>query len=109
MSTNTSYGTWNNHGDRLTSNVETTVEDSLNGGSGEWVERMRTSGAIAKIISDYRDAIEAALPPSVSLCGDQFIGPAYEADCDWDGDLDISGCIKAIDLYAIVERHDIDN
>lgn len=108
MSTTTTYGSWNNHGDSYALTVEATVENSLNGAPFEWVERLTESGALATIVSEYRDEIEAALPPSVSLCGNEFIGPACVKDRDWEGDLDISGRIEEIDLFAIVERHDPD-
>lgn len=108
MITTTSYGTWNNHGDAYALTVEASVAEALGGAPNEWCERMENSGAIAKIVSEYRAAIEAALPPSVSLCGDEFIGPAYEADVDWDGELDLTARIEKINLFEIVEHHDVD-
>lgn len=109
MITMTDYGSWTNHGDRSNESVEATIRDAINGGDNEWLERMETSGALDRIASDYRDAIEAALPDNVNLAGNDFIGPYYEADCDWDGELDIAALIEEIDLQAIVERHDVDN
>ena len=108
MTTTTSYGTWCNHGDRYNVSVEATVTDYIGGGDREWRERVESSGAFDKMVSDYRDAVNEALPASVSLCGDEFYGPYYEADHDWDGELDIAGLIEDIDLGEIVERHDPD-
>lgn len=108
MVTTTGYGTWNNHGDRSNLTVEATIADFINGGDDDWRERIETSGAFEKMAADYRAEINEALPDGVSLCGNEFIGPYYAADCDWDGDLDISGIIGSVDLGAIVERHDPD-
>jgi len=117
ITTTTSYGTWVNHGDRYNVSVEATLTDHINGGGSEWCDRVESTGAFAKMAADYRAAIADALPDSVSLCGDEFIGPAYPEDDEWDGyatdedgRLDISACIENadIDLDAIIERHDPD-
>jgi hypothetical protein len=109
MITTTSYGTWNNHGDHTNTTIGGTVLDCINGGDAEWRERVESSGALDRMVADYRDAISAALPDSVSLCGDEFTGPYYAKDCEWAGDLDIAAIVEAIDLGAIVERHDPDS
>ena len=109
MITNTDYGTWVNHGDQYNVSVEATLTDYLNGGDSEWCERVEASGALDAMARDYRDAINAALPKGVTLCGNNFYGPYYPADYTWDGELDISEIIEGIDLGAIVERHDPDN
>jgi hypothetical protein len=109
MVTTTDYGTWNNHGDRTNTTVAATIADAINGGDAEWRERMDESGALDRIESDYRQAINDALPASVSLCGSEFYGPYYQDDRDWDGELDIAETINGINLFAIVETHDIDN
>lgn len=108
MTTTTDYGTWNNHGDRGELTVEATVANFLNGGDTDWQERVESSGAFDKMVADYRDAIQAALPDGVYLTGNEFIGPAYEADHTWEGELDLHGRIEGIDLGPIVERHDPD-
>jgi len=108
MTTTTSYGTWNNHGDRWHSTVEDTVSNTLDGGAPEWRERMHSSGAFAQICSEYRAQIEEALPPDVSLCGNEFYGPSDDTEKSWEGELDISSLIEDIDLEAIVEKHNID-
>lgn len=105
----TNYGNW--AADTRSSNGEpgADVLDYINGGDADWRARVKSSGALDRMIKDYRDAINAALPNSVSLIGDQFIGPYYEKDRDWDGDLDIAAIVEGVDLGAIVERHDPDN
>lgn len=108
MVTTTSYGTWNNHGDKYNTSVEASVTDAINGGDADWRERVDSTGAFDSIVADYRQAINDALPDSVSLCGDEFIGPYYDDDCGWEGELNISELIEEIDLFAIVEKHDPD-
>lgn len=108
MTTNTSFGTWVNHGDNHNVTVEATIADYLSGGDTDWRERVENTGAFDRMATDYRDAINKALPASVSLCGNEFYGPYYEADYDWTGELDIAEIIEGVDLGAIVERHDPD-
>lgn len=116
MTTTTSYGTWNNHGDRTNTTLEATVIDYINGGDSEWRERIEADGSFDAMISDYRQAINDALPDSVSLNGDEFYGPYYDADKDFDGyptdefgGLDIASIIEDIDLGDIVAKNDPDN
>lgn len=109
MTTTTRYGTWCTDGDRANTTIGATVLDYLNGGDADWRERVEASGAFDRMVVDYRDAINAALPASVSLCGDEFIGPYHAADREWDGELDIAAIVESIDLGAIIERHDPDN
>ena len=109
MATTTNYGSWTNLGDHYNISVEATVADYLNGGDSDWRERVETSGAFERMVADYRQAINDALPEGVWLTGNEFIGPYYEADQNWDGELDIEAVIEDIDLAPIVERHDPDN
>ena len=107
MTTTTSYGSWyNNQGYTLT--VEQAIADAISGGDSDWIERLDSTGALERIAADYRNAIDEALPAGVHLTGDEFIGPAYEKDHTWDGTLDIREIIEDIDLFAIVERWDVD-
>lgn len=115
MTTTRDYGTWNNHGDRYNLSVEASIGDAINGGDADWRERMESSGALDRIADDYRDAINDALPRGVALCGNDFYGPAYSEDCDWDGypvtdtgGLDIREIVEGVDLGEIIERHDVD-
>jgi len=110
MNVTTSYGTWNNHGDSSNLSVEATIVDAINGGDSYWRERMETSGALDRIASDYRDAIDNALPEGISISGDEFIG-LHHTDPDYTdeiGDFDISEAIQGIDLFEIVQKHDVD-
>lgn len=100
----TSIGTWCNFGDSWNTSVEATIADFLNGGDADWRERMEESGAADRIAEDYRDAVEAVLPEGISICGNEFIA---DVDVDFDSD-EIKEAIEAIDLGAIVERHDVD-
>lgn len=114
--TTTSYGTWCNRVNTFSTSPESDIADYLGGGDREWCERMETSGAVDAIATDYRAAINAALPDDVSLCGEEFIGPAHPEDdefkgypVDEHGSLDFKSAIEEIDLAAIVEKHDVDN
>ncbi|SDL27368.1 hypothetical protein [Streptomyces indicus] len=111
MNVTTSYGTWANHGDRRNASVEATILDAINGGDSDWQERMETSGALDRIADDYRDAIDDALPEGISISGNEFIG-LHHTDPDYTdaiGDFDIRAAIEDIDLYAIIQKHDVDN
>ncbi|MGW1409410.1 hypothetical protein [Streptomyces sp. NPDC002403] len=113
MTTTTSYGTWTNRINTFSTSPDADVLDFINGGDDDWCELLEKSGALDEIKSAYRDAIEEALPAGVSLCGEEFIGPAYPDDdefegypVDEDGRLDFAACVEDIDLAQIVERHD---
>lgn len=109
MTTNTSYGTWATrieYGSGLS--VDETVSQAL---SDAHCGKTDTAG----ITAAYREAINAALPCGVQLCGDEFYGPAgfepvdFEADgfpVDDDGGLDIDAIVRTVDFYGIVERFD---
>lgn len=116
MATTTSYGTWVNHGDRGNLTVEATVTDAVNGGDSDWRDRLETTGAFGRIVADYRDAIQAALPQGVFLTGNEFIGPWRPEEGEFDGypadeygDLDLSQIIDGVDLEPIIARHDPDH
>lgn len=112
--TTTSYGTWCNRVNQYSTSPDADVLDYINGGDNDWQELLDASGALAQIQADYRAAINAALPDSVSLAGDEFIGPAYPDDnefdgypTDEDGVLDFQAIVEGIDLEPIVERNDV--
>lgn len=116
MATTTDYGTWNNHGDRSALTVEATVTGYISGGDSDWLERVEKTGALENMVAAYRAAINAALPDGVTLAGNDFYGPYYDADKDFDGyptdedgALDITAIIADVDLAAIVDEHDPDN
>jgi hypothetical protein len=110
MTTTTSYGTWVNHGDTTNLTVEATVADAIAGGDADWRERVESTGAFDSMVTAYRDAINDALPEGVFLTGDEFIGPYFTTDCDFDRDeLNLAEIIEGVDLFAIVEKFDPDN
>lgn len=113
MTTTTSYGTWCNRVAPYSTSPDSDLADYIGGGDSDWLERVEKSGALKEMQASYRSAIEAALPPSVSLCGDEFIGPWQPAGDEWegyptteDGGLDIAACLEDIDLEPIVEACD---
>lgn len=116
MSTVTSYGTWCNRVNLYSTSPDADVNDAVNGGDPEWRERIERTGALDEMKTAYRAAINAALPPDVNLCGDEFVGPwRPDADAfdgypkDGYGGLDIAAAVAAIDLYKIIEQYDPDS
>lgn len=112
--TTTSYGTWCNQASTYSTSPEADILDYINGGDSEWRSLMAASGALEAIQDDYRAAINEALPGSVSLSGDEFIGPYQPDDDEWEGypvdefgSLDIKAICEGIDLEPILQRHDI--
>ncbi|MCF0086669.1 MULTISPECIES: hypothetical protein [unclassified Streptomyces] len=111
--TTTSYGTWCNRVNPYSTSPDSDVLDYINGGDNAWQTLLDASGALERIQSEYRDAINAALPDSVTLAGDEFIGP-YEPDdgefdaypTDDEGRLDFAAIVEDIDLEPIVDRND---
>ncbi|MFE3429857.1 hypothetical protein [Streptomyces sp. NPDC059171] len=111
--TTTSYGTWCNKINQYSTSPDSDVLDYINGGDNAWQTRLKESGALELIQDEYREAINAALPDSVALAGDEFIGPAYPEDnefhdypTDEHGALDLKALIEGIDLQPIVDRND---
>ena len=105
MTTTTSYGTWTNRADNLSLSVDQTVYEAL----GDYAGDYDTAG----LTDAYRNAINEALPRSVTLSGDEFYGPYYPADqnfdgypLDGDGRLDIKAIIDGIDFWALAEKYD---
>lgn len=107
MTTTTSYGTWVTRVDQYALNLETTVLKALGSYGGDDYD-------IEAINIAYHHAINAALPDGVSLAGDEFIGPAYAADHDFDGyptdddgNLDIGTIVEGVELWPIIEQHEL--
>jgi hypothetical protein len=105
MTTTTIYGTWTTRVEPYSATFATSVYEAL----GDYADECD----IDAIAADYRNAINEALPEGVALVGDEFIGPAYDADCDFDsyptdeyGRLDIKTIVESVDLWAIVAKHD---
>lgn len=105
--TTTGYGTWGNHIDDVSAGLADDIRNAL----GDSVDDFD----VEAIEDDWREAINAALPPNVTLTGDEFIGPAYDKDKEFDGypveggefseSLDIKAIVESVDLWVIVERH----
>ncbi|GAA1096314.1 hypothetical protein [Nocardiopsis metallicus] len=115
MTVTTEFGTWVNHGDRCNVSVESTFAGYIGGADPEWRERVENDGYFDSMVAAFRSEINAALPTNVALCGNDFYGPYYTADCDFDGyptdehgALDITEIIAGIDLEPILERYDPD-
>jgi len=116
MSATTTYGHWTTLVDHTSSTLERTVLEFISGADRDWISALKTTGALDRIIADYRDEINNSLPPGVVLTGSsEFIGPFEHAPDAWDGypvtdtgDLDIAAIVRSVDLSAIVERHDPD-
>jgi hypothetical protein len=104
----TSYGTWATYAHVLS--IRNTVDDYIAGGGDEWVTDVHATGAFDRIVDDFRTAINQNLPGGITLNGDDFYGPYPLADGVRPADLKktIPAVIEAVDLAAIVERHDPD-
>lgn len=113
MTTTTSYGTWNNRVAPYSTSPDADVDDYITGGDPEWRDLLIASGALDRIKAEYRNAINAALPADIALCGDEFIGPAEPEDgefddypTDEDGNLDFVAMVEDIDLAEIIDRNE---
>jgi hypothetical protein len=107
--TTTSYGTWSS----LVNTYETSPEDGINAYLGD---ADPTEYDMDAIYAAYRQAIDDALPADVSLCGNEFIGPAYPEAGEHDdypqgedGALDIGTIIEDLDFdtAAAFERYEL--
>lgn len=105
MTTTTSYGTWNNRADSASLTVESTVAAALGDYAGDH--------DVDAIATEYRRAINEALPGSVNLCGNEFIGPYHAEDCEFDDypadefySLDIQEIVNGVDFWDIAAKYD---
>lgn len=113
MTTTTGYGTWCNRVNQYSTSPDADVVDYINGGDSAWQTMLQETGALEEIQTAYRRAIDAVLPPSIALCGNDFIGPAFPDADEWDGyPTDNDGgpafeeLIEDIDLGPIVDYYD---
>jgi hypothetical protein len=113
--TTTSYGTWNNHINQYSVGLHVDVVEALGDYANDY--------DVDAIAADWRAAINDALPDSVTLSGDEFIGPAYADDQDWtgypvedvpdgledqlEGGLDIKAIVDGVDFWEIAKRHEL--
>lgn len=96
------YGSWLSYGDTQRRSVESTVEAYLLQHCHEPLDDLKENGTFTKIVADYRDAINKALPNRVDLVDDEFFGPANPVDFTWErGELDLRGIVKQVDLAEI--------
>lgn len=102
--TTTSYGTWSSRVTPYNLTLESQISDALD----RWDV---TDEQLDQIARAYRQAINAALPASVWLSGNEFYGHAHEADCadqadyphDEDGRLDLEAIVDTVDFWAIAD------
>jgi hypothetical protein len=93
MTTTTSYGTWF-HFVRTTSlGLRDLVDEVL----GEHFDK----ATLDAVETDYRAAINAALPEGVSLAGNEFYGPH---PLDWAKRDAIADAVESVDIWAILGR-----
>ncbi|GAB7053208.1 hypothetical protein [Catenuloplanes indicus] len=99
MVTTTSYGTWANHGDG-----ELTLEAGVATSLGEYANDYDLDA----LTTAYRDAINDALPDSISLAGSDFYGPAYDTDRDFTGEPAdaIREAIASVDFWSLAAKYD---
>jgi hypothetical protein len=97
--TTTSFGSWNSVSGRRS----ISLEQEIGGALGVWDENL-TDAQVSAVITEWRGRINAALPPRVKLCGNEFYGPAYPEDDEFDGyphdddgNLDIAAIIDQVD------------
>jgi hypothetical protein len=109
MATTTSYGTWENRVDRYRTTVKQSVVEAFGAEGTEGFD-------LDAIVTEYREAINRALPRGVALVGDEFIGPRHPEPGAFDGypvddsgSLDIKAIVDDIDLWEIVKRHAVRN
>lgn len=115
MSATRVYGSWSARVSTYSTGPDADVDSIVTGGPPEWRELLATSGALAQMKAEYRNAINAALPGDIALCGDEFVGPAHPEPGEFDGypldengGLDFAAIVAEIEVSEIVERHDPD-
>lgn len=94
MTTTTTYGSWITSGDGTL-----TIEDSITGALGDYSGDFDVEG----LIQAYRAAIDEALPETISLCGNEFIGAYPMPD---DATDQIRAAVATVDLWEIAPRFD---
>ena len=106
--TTTSYGSWNSASGRRSLSLEQEISEAL----GVWDESL-TDAQVSAVAGEWRARINAALPPCVQLCGDEFYGPPHPEDDEFGGyphddagRLDIEAIIDQVDgdFWAYVEQ-----
>lgn len=105
MRTNITYGTWTTKVDGFNVSLEATA---LNRFSADGVDGYD----YAAVVTEYRAAINDALPDSVALVGKEFIGPFTTDEDEFQdypkdafGQLDFKAIVDTVDFWAIVAKH----
>lgn len=100
----TEYGEWSGTVDGTTLNAQHQAVELLAGHASDY-----DAEALGKA---YADAINAALPPAVTLAGEQFYGP-YRPPADaWDGyptrdgQLDIRAIVEGVYFWRLARAHE---
>lgn len=86
-------GSWGHRAGSHSLSLDWEVADALD----SWEPSEDTVDAVC---AAYRAAINAALPASVTLCGNEFYG---EIEADDDTDLDIAALVASVDFWAIAQ------
>lgn len=95
MTTTTDYADWADVMHEGTATVEDHVAAALDGYTGDY--------DVPAIVSDYREAINQALPQGVTLHERLITGP-YPLDHELHAA--IRPAVESVDFWAIVARHD---
>lgn len=96
--TTTSYGSW--------ASVTQTEGITLEAGVSEALGDFADDYDIEAVCAGYRAAINEGLPAGVVLAGNEFYGPAYPQDQDWDGELAIKAIVEDVGFWEIAARYD---
>jgi hypothetical protein len=94
MTTNRSYGSWVRATGSSAMTLDGEVADALLAGV-DFSDY--TDEQIEAVAAAYRAAINEALPEGVSLCGDEFYGPAYQESPD------LAEIVDSVDFWAVAE------
>lgn len=93
MPTTVSYGSWTTHGDALCATIENTIRDAL----ADFAPQFDIDG----IATEFRAALNTALPDGVTLDGNEFHGPDIPGDRP-----NLRAIIRTVDMFAIAARNE---
>lgn len=96
MTTTTSYGTWFYFVRTTSLGLRGLVDELL----GEHFDK----ATLDAVETDYRTAINAALPEGVTLAGDEFHGPHPLDSAKRDA---IADAVESVDIWAILRRRSV--
>lgn len=90
MTITRSYGNWTNRVHPYNSTLESEVAQALDSWDAD-------ESTLDKVCEAYREAINAALPEGVQLCGNEFYGPADTESPD------LQAIVDAIDFWELAD------